>query len=124
VSAEILSEYGSIVPLDLADILLNYVLPMLLTVFLWVRYLGTPGKILMNCSVVKSSTCQPMGVVQAFIRYIAYMVSILTLGLGFLWIAGHPRKQSFHDMLARTLVITDTDDLSQKSLHDLIKEYR
>ena len=42
---------------------------------------------------------------QAIGRYLGYYVSIFGLMIGFAWVAFDPRKQGWHDKLARTLVI-------------------
>jgi len=50
-------------------------------------------------------------------RYFAYLVSIIPIFLGFLWIAVDKRKQGWHDKLAGTVVIYDEDDgLGPRSL--------
>lgn len=95
-----------------------------LTVFFWHRFMATPGKMLMNCHVVDARTLQPISLLQGAIRFFGYFLSFLTLGLGFLWVLGHPRKQGFHDLLARTIVIQDGDDLSYLSLQQLAGEQR
>lgn len=99
-----------------------------LTIFLWVRYLGTPGKLLLGCQVVDVNTGERITVKQAMIRYLGYFVSILTLGIGFLWVAWDKRKQGFHDKMANTVVVyngtVDVFDESQKSLSQLISEVR
>ncbi len=85
--------------------LLNWVLPIALTVFFWVRYLGTPGKLLLGLHVVDAETGAPLRTPQAIGRYLGYYVSLLALGLGFIWVAFDSRKQGFHDKLAGTVVI-------------------
>jgi uncharacterized RDD family membrane protein YckC len=95
-----------------------------LTVLFWYRYMATPGKILMNCQVVDARTLKPVSILQASLRFAGYFVSFITLGIGFLWILGHPRKQGFHDLLARTIVIQNGDDLSSQSLQQLAGELR
>lgn len=61
---------------------------------------------------------------QAAIRYFAYLVSILPLGLGFLWIIWDKRRQGFHDLIARTVVLYAPADESEKSLRRLMEEAR
>ena len=99
-----------------------------LTIVLWVRYLGTPGKLLLGCLVVDADSGERMTVRQAMIRYLGYFVSIFTLGIGFLWVAWDKRKQGFHDKMANTVVVyngnVDVFDESQKSLSQLISEVR
>jgi uncharacterized RDD family membrane protein YckC len=42
---------------------------------------------------------------QSVIRYLAYYVSLIPLGLGFFWIAWDDKKQGWHDKIAGTIVI-------------------
>ena len=48
-------------------------------------------------------------------RYFATILSILTLGIGYLMIAFTPRKQALHDYIANTLVVIDQDEVSRRS---------
>jgi len=101
---------------------------LVITVILWVKFLGTPGKLLMDCQVVDAATLLPISPKQAIIRYLGYYVSILSLMIGFVWIAWDKKKQGFHDKLARTVVVyaapIERDDESQKSLQQLMHEAR
>ncbi|MCV6638184.1 RDD family protein [Candidatus Albibeggiatoa sp. nov. NOAA] len=85
--------------------LLNDVLPFLLTLFFWIRYGATPGKIVADCEIVHATTGKPITLGQAVLRYLAYLISALPLGLGFLWILWDKRKQGWHDKIANTVVI-------------------
>ena len=38
-------------------------------------------------------------------RYVASVLSLLALGLGYFWIVVDPRKQGWHDKLAGTVVV-------------------
>lgn len=100
--------------------ILQNVLVIGVTLYLWVRYLGTPGKLLLSCHVVDATTHQALRPAQAVWRYFAYILSLLPLGLGFLWVAWDKRKQAFHDKLANTVVILV--DESDKSLEELERE--
>ena len=80
-----------------------------LTIFFWVRFVGTPGKLLLRCHVVDAQTLAPLTVTQSIVRYVGYFISLLPLGLGFLWIAFDPRKQGWHDKLAGSVVIVIAD---------------
>lgn len=99
---------------------------LIVTVFLWVHLMGTPGKLLLDCQVVDASTGKHISYKQAFIRGMSYYISALPLMLGFWWIIWDKRKQGFHDKLANTVVIQNAhfeyDDLSQKSLRDLMED--
>lgn len=113
--------------LDWGFLLIDAVLPLILAVIFWVRYEATPGKQLLDCYVVDSHTFQPLSIKQALLRYLGYLISFFTLGLGFLWIAFDKRKRGFHDMIAGSVVVIRNTSLyeigeSQKSLEQLMKE--
>ncbi|MCF6212283.1 MAG: RDD family protein [Gammaproteobacteria bacterium] len=111
-----------------AEGLLSNALWMGLTAWLWVKFLGTPGKLLLGCQVVDAQTFEPLRPRQAVLRFFAYIVSLLPLGLGFLWVIRDKRKQSFHDKIANTVVLheagLEADDESQKTLSMLMAEVR
>ncbi|MHB8252965.1 MAG: RDD family protein [Acidiferrobacter sp.] len=75
------------------------------SVIFWVRYLGTPGKLLCRCHLVDAQTLGPLSVQQSLLRNLGYLVSWGTLGLGFLWIAWDKHKQGFHDKIAGSVVL-------------------
>jgi uncharacterized RDD family membrane protein YckC len=108
--------------------LLRMAVSFVLTIFLWLKFLGTPGKLLLDCQIVDADSFQSMSVKQATLRYVSYLVSLLPLFLGFLWIARDERKQGFHDKIANTVVLykagIEADDESRKSLEQLIGELR
>jgi len=85
--------------------LLSDGLPFLLTLFFWMRYGATPGKVLADCEIVDATTGDPISFRQAVLRYLAYLISALPLGLGFLWILWDKRRQGWHDKIANTVVI-------------------
>lgn len=117
------------VEFDWAYLLINDLLPMVLVVFFWVRHRATPGKSLMDCEVVDATTFDNLRVGQSILRYIGYFVSMLPLGLGFLWIIWDRKNRGFHDMLAHTVVIRLSpnhviEKVAAKSLEQLMKEVR
>jgi uncharacterized RDD family membrane protein YckC len=85
-----------------------YIVPVVITVWFWVKYLGTPGKMLLRLRVIDSNTGQAISTAKGVGRYLGYYVSAIPLLLGFVWVAFDKRKQGFHDKLAGTLVIRDT----------------
>ncbi|MEM8562123.1 MAG: RDD family protein [Pseudomonadota bacterium] len=87
------------------DVLLTYVAPIALTIWFWVRYLGTPGKMMLGLSVVDADTGGPISIPKAVGRYLGYFVSTIPFLLGFVWIGFDKRKQGFHDKLAGTVVV-------------------
>ena len=108
--------------------LLKKAMILLLTVFFWVRFLGTPGKLLLGCQVVDATTLNPITPKQALIRYAGYFLSTLILFIGFFMVAWDKRKQGLHDKLAKTVVVYNSnfgyEDESQKSLRQLMSEAR
>lgn len=104
------------------EILMDYLLPFALTMFFWVKFLGTPGKLLLQCRIADARTGQTLSNQQAALRYIGYFLSAIPLLLGFLWIVWDKRKQGFHDKLANTVVVME--DEASKPLAELLRELR
>jgi len=98
------------------------------TMFMWVKFLGTPGKLILGCHVMDAKTKQHIKPLQALVRYLSYFVSIIPFGLGFFWIAWDKKKQGFHDKIAGTIVLVESthlsQDESQKTLKQLMGELR
>ncbi|MEH6515716.1 MAG: RDD family protein [Halioglobus sp.] len=103
------SEYWSapVAAIGFGDVMIQYVAPIVITVWFWTKYLGTPGKMVFRLRVVDAQTGQALSTPQAIGRYFGYYVSILPLMLGFIWIGIDKKKQGFHDKLAGTVVIRD-----------------
>lgn len=114
---EFLATYG------LSDFLLTMLLPIILIISFWVKLGATPGKLLLDCRVVDAATLQPPGWKKALLRCLAYAVSILPFGLGFVWIAVDKRKQGLHDKLAKTLVLRQADDYAREPLSKLMEHH-
>jgi uncharacterized RDD family membrane protein YckC len=87
------------------DIVISYVLPIIATVWFWLKYRATPGKLLTGIEIVDANTGSTMSLGQAFGRYFAYILALLPLGLGLIWVAFDKNKQGWHDKLARTYVL-------------------
>ncbi len=104
------------------EIFMDYLLPFALTMFFWVKFLGTPGKLLLQCRIADARTGRPLSNRQAALRYIGYFLSAIPLLLGFLWVAWGKRKQGFHDKLANTVVVVE--DEANKPLAELLRELR
>ncbi len=112
-----LSEAGELVlaPATLAALFENLT-PAVITIALWALLGATPGKFLLECRVVSARTRKRPGWLQSTVRYVCYFVSLLPLGLGFLWIAWDKRKQGWHDKMAGTLVVIE--DLAEESAEE------
>jgi len=87
------------------DLLFNYVLPAIVVIVFWIVKSATPGKILLDISIVDAETGGKPSNGQLIGRYFAYYVSALPLMLGFIWVGFDKRKQGWHDKLAGTLVV-------------------
>jgi uncharacterized RDD family membrane protein YckC len=88
-----------------ADFLINWVLPAIAVVVFWIYRQATPGKMAISARIVDAETGAKPGTGQLVVRYLGYYVSIVPLMLGILWVAFDPRKQGWHDKLARTVVV-------------------
>jgi len=89
------------------DLLLGYILPIIATIWFWLRFLGTPGKMALKLRIVDAETGQKMSTGQAIGRYFAYIPALLPLCLGLIWVGIDKKKQGWHDKLANTVVIRD-----------------
>ena len=83
----------------------GFIAPVVLTIWFWLRFLGTPGKMLCRLQVVDAETLSALSLKQSIIRYLGYLPAILVLFVGLLWVAFDRRKQGWHDKLAGSVVI-------------------
>lgn len=88
-----------------ASLVVNWVLPFVLTVLFWRYFQATPGKMAIGALIVDVKTGEAPSNGQLLVRYVGYIISTLALGLGFIWIAFDARKQGWHDKLAGTVVV-------------------
>jgi len=65
--------------------------------------MATPGKLALGLRVTDLDG-RPTGFWRASARYVARILSNLTLGAGYLMVAFTARKQALHDLVAGTLV--------------------
>ncbi|MFN8372486.1 MAG: RDD family protein [Anaerolineae bacterium] len=72
--------------------------------FLSERFGQTPGKMVMNIFVIRADGEFPSAR-DAFWRTVGYLLNMLCLGLGWLWIIGDRHEQGWHDKLAHTYVV-------------------
>jgi uncharacterized RDD family membrane protein YckC len=83
----------------------GFIVGVIYNSYFWTQNNGqTPGKSLMGIRVVKTNG-QPIGVLDAVIRYIGYYINTFLLFLGWLWAVFDSRNQGFHDKLAGTVVV-------------------
>lgn len=71
---------------------------------LWTWRGQTLGMMALNLKVIRTDG-SPVDLRTAVLRYLGYLVNVLTLGIGFLWIIWDPRKQGLHDKIANTYTV-------------------
>ena len=91
------------------DLILNYILPIVATIWFWLRFYGTPGKMALNLKIVDAKTGHKLTLGQSIGRYFAYILSTIPFFLGYIWVGIDKRKQGWHDKLAGTVVIRDNN---------------
>lgn len=87
------------------DLIFSYVLPLVGTIWFWLRFSGTPGKMALKLKIVDAGTGNKLTFGQAIGRYFAYILSAIPFFLGYIWVGFDKRKQGWHDKLAGTVVI-------------------
>jgi uncharacterized RDD family membrane protein YckC len=98
---------GSVDPHDFSSTIVSLVLPAAIVIVFWLARAATPGKMLIAARIVDADSGAAPTTRQALLRYVAYYLSALVFGLGFVWVAFDRRKQGWHDKLARTVVVYD-----------------
>ena len=91
-----------------AHFLISYLFPAIAIIMFWKYKQATPGKMAISAIIVDADTGEKPSIGQLIGRYFAYLISMLPLGLGCIWVAFDKRKQGWHDKLAGTLVISKT----------------
>ncbi len=97
--------YSDKIILGSVDFLLNYIFPFFATIIFWIYKSATPGKMMLHLKVVDEETGNKLTIGQSIGRYFAYIISIIPLLIGFIWVAWDKKKQSWHDKLAKSVVI-------------------
>ena len=99
-----------------ADFFISWVLPAVVWVLLWRKYQATPGKLAISARIVDARTGRPATTAQYVARYLGYYVSLVFLGLGYIWVAFDDRRQGWHDKIAGTIVIRKFCDAAADKL--------
>lgn len=87
------------------DIFLSYVAPFLATIWFWIKFFGTPGKMALGLKLVDAKSGNRLSIGQSVGRYFAYILAAIPLLLGYIWIGIDKKKQGWHDKLAGTVII-------------------
>ncbi len=96
------------------DFLLSWLFPAVAVITFWAIKQATPGKMAVSAKLVDARTGHAASTGQLIGRYLGYYVSLLPIGLGFIWVAFDDRKQGWHDKLAGTVVIRKKNKAPQK----------
>ena len=70
----------------------------------WVWRGQTPGKMALGIKVIRTDS-SPVKWQCALCCFLGYIVSVVTLFIGFIWVAFDGRKQGIHDKIADTYVV-------------------
>jgi uncharacterized RDD family membrane protein YckC len=70
----------------------------------WIWRGQTPGKMIAGIKIIRTDS-SPLDWPHAVLRYFGYIVSCLTIFIGFIWIAFDERKQGLPDKIADTYVV-------------------
>ncbi|HUP56776.1 MAG TPA: RDD family protein [Bdellovibrionota bacterium] len=75
--------------------------------FIWAhyKYQTTFGKVAVKVYVVREDNGLGITLKQSVIRCLAYLLSYLPLGTGYLMAAFNPKKQALHDLIAKTVCV-------------------
>ena len=107
IASIIISAQDQQVPRALAQFIL-LALPVAYHWYFWTRRDGqTPGKFALGIRVVKADGSH-ISDVDAVIRAIGYNVSAMLFGLGFVWALFDKNNQTWHDKMARTYVVRNS----------------
>jgi len=101
------------------DFALGYVAPVIGTIWFWLRYSATPGKMITNLKVVSEITGDKLTLNQAIGRFFAYFICMLPLGFGLIWIAIDKKKQGWHDKLSGSVVTRVIEDEQEVIVKDV-----
>lgn len=71
----------------------------------WIKKQSTPGKMMLSMKIVDAKTLGKPSNKQFYLRILGYIIAILPLFLGIIWIAFDSKKQGWHDKIANTLVV-------------------
>ena len=89
----------------MTQFIIEWVIPLIVVMAFWIVKSATPGKMLFQMRIVDAESFQPVSPARLLVRYLAYFISMLPLGLGFLWVAWDKKKQGWHDKIARTVIV-------------------
>ena len=89
---------------------IGQIITSFLGIVYYVYFIGnrgqTLGKMIMKIKVVSLDTDKPVGYLKAFLRdIVGKILSGLVFGLGYLWSIRDAKKQTWHDKIAKSVVV-------------------
>ncbi len=87
------------------DQLLQLTFLSCIILYFWIKKQATLGKTCLGIKIVDAKTLGKPSTRQLVIRLLSCILSALPLFMGIIWIIFDPKKQSWHDKIAQTLVI-------------------
>ncbi|QGR02476.1 RDD family protein [Ehrlichia ruminantium] len=84
-------------------------------VYSWTRYSATLGKFIMGLRVVDATTFEKITLSQSIKRFFSSALSCIPFCIGIIWCNFNKRRQTWHDKIAHTVVVTNK---SLKSYHN------
>ncbi len=104
----IIMQPGNNPPIQLIQFV-AFAVPVAYYWYFWTRRAGqTPGKFALGIRVIKADGTTITDI-DALIRAIGYSVSSMLFGLGFIWALLDRKNQTWHDKMARTLVVRNSN---------------
>lgn len=92
-------------------IFIEYILPFTVIMAFWRYMSATPGKRALKLKIVDARTGGKPTTSRFVGRYLAYYLSAIPLGMGFIWVAIDKEKRGWHDMISGTRVVTTSPEL-------------
>ena len=87
----------------------TWILPAVAVIVFWRYRSATPGKMVIAAKIVDATTGAAPSTGQLIGRYLGYYVSTIPFCLGLIWVGIDRRKQGWHDKIAGTVVVQETD---------------
>lgn len=107
---------SKVVKLMILNQIFQFILLFGYITYMWVRFAGTPGKLLLGLRVVNAQTFEKITLSQASKRFFSFILSIVPLFLGFIWANFDKRCQTWHDKISGTVVVTSKSLREYESL--------
>ncbi|MBI2040174.1 RDD family protein [Candidatus Microgenomates bacterium] len=84
--------------------ILSFLLGLAYSIWMLSTYSATVGMMILKIKILKENGGK-VTYQDAILRYFASILSAIALFLGYLWMIWDPKKQTWHDKLAKTVVV-------------------